>query len=980
MVVTSSSLTIPPPFAGRDREIALLNDCLTAAQSGQGSLVLISGEAGIGKSALADRLGRAAENASATVLTGHCYDRAETPPYGPWIEIARRVETLPGAANAPPVPHLDGATSQSDLFARARDFLAALSSERPLLLVLEDLHWADSASLDLLRFIARGLDDMSLLLVVTYRGEDVDRHHPLAKLVPLLVREAPTARIGLRPLDGEAARVLVRARYTLAEEKVDRLATYLIERTEGNALFMTELLRSLEEEQLLDHLDQPSYADVLARTPVPALLQQIVDDRLSRLGDETAALLSIAAVIGQEVPLAVWQAVSGKDEETLLDAAERAEAAHLVTSSGRGDSIRFTHALIHDVLYEHVPSLRRSRLHRRVAEALIVLPAPDPDAVAYHFQQAGDERAAEWLVRAGERAEDAYALMTAAARYEAAFALLDAQHGNPVERGWLRLLAAALRRFQDLDHALGWAQEAVQLAATVDNPSLSARAQALLGLLMSYRGDNHTAVATIAAAMDAIDRLPPGIGTVHRREQEIDKLANRGTLIEGLAYGGRLTEARVRGEAYLARFSAPATTPVEFGAIANVHSGLSLAYAFQGEPDRARRSYAAAVSAYHAIDQHVWAFVNLREDLMFAVLPYQADDLAEREWVAEAAERTARWVVERGGHANPHLARHARVPLLVLEGRWREARGILELPGTPDHTHSGRLRAYYLGTIARAQGDAETAWRCVHELPHIRATSEPGEGVGQLPVQFQRLAAGLALDAEDLPTARRWLDLHRRWLDFMDATLGRSELAEMEAEWHRAASDPKRARDHAEQALAHAISPPQSLALIAAHRMLGILDSDVGELAAAEDHFAQALTLADACRAPYERALTLLARAELAVAQGDRPTATVLLDEVRATCTPMDAYVALAHVDRLAAGLVQDGAVTSPRAAPPAGLTAREVEVLRLMAVGLSNVEIAERLYLSPNTVKVHVARILAKIEVHNRAAATEFALRHGLV
>ena len=217
MDVRSSSPTPPPPLVGRDRELALLHDRLTAARDGRGSLVLIGGEAGIGKTALADALCREAADAGAHVLTGHCYDRTETPPYGPWIEIARRVQALPDAANAPPVPRLDGATSQADLFAQARDFLVALTAARPLVLVLEDLHWADSASLDLLRFVARGIDELPLLLVATYRGEDVDRRHPLAALVPLLVREAPTERLGLRPLDTAAAQALVRARYDLAE-------------------------------------------------------------------------------------------------------------------------------------------------------------------------------------------------------------------------------------------------------------------------------------------------------------------------------------------------------------------------------------------------------------------------------------------------------------------------------------------------------------------------------------------------------------------------------------------------------------------------------------------------------------------------------------------------------------------------------------------------------------------------------------------
>src|SRR4051794_12595876 len=241
MDVRSLSPTAPPPLVGRDRELALLDERLTAAQGGRGSLVLIAGEAGIGKTALADCLARAAMDAQLTVLAGHCYDRTETPPYGPWREIGRRVEALPDAVNAPPVPRLDGATSQADLFAQAHDFLAALTTLRPAVLVLEDLHWADRASLDLLRFVAHGLGDLPLLLVGTYRSEELDRRHPLAALVPLLVREGPTARLDLRPFGTEAARALVRARYNLAEHTVQRLAAYLIERTEGNALFLTEL-------------------------------------------------------------------------------------------------------------------------------------------------------------------------------------------------------------------------------------------------------------------------------------------------------------------------------------------------------------------------------------------------------------------------------------------------------------------------------------------------------------------------------------------------------------------------------------------------------------------------------------------------------------------------------------------------------------------------------------------------------------------
>jgi DNA-binding CsgD family transcriptional regulator len=967
-----------PFLVGRDRELEVLNDRLLAAQGGRGSLVLIGGEAGIGKTALADRIASAATDAQLPVFTGHCYDRTETPPYGPWIQIAERIEHYPGA-NAPPALRLDGMTSQSDLFAQARTFLAALSGQRPLMLVLEDLHWADNASLELLRFLAHGLTEMPLLLVATYRNEDIDRRHPLTTTIPMLVREAPTERLNLRPLDAAAVQTLVSARYKIAPPIAQQLAAYLIARTEGNALFMTELLRSLDDDGLLNRLDVQSITEIVAQTSVPTLLKQIIDDRLSRLGDESAAMLAIAAVIGQETPIALWRAVTSADEETLLTAAERAEAAHLITASPRGTAIRFTHALIHDVLYEHVPALRRRRIHVRVADALAASPSPDPDTMAYHLQQAGDERAAEWLVRAAERADEAYALVMAAERYEAAITLLDAQHGDPAERGWLRLLAAVQRRHEDRHQAIVWTEEAEALADEAGDPSLVARALALRGVLLGFRGDYRIAMESVAAAVDMIDRLPPGTGTARRREQQIDVAVNRGTLVAGLAYGGRFAEARSQGERYLAQYGASATAPNQLGALADVHHGLAIAYTFQGEPVLARQSWAAAIAAYRASDNHVLALANQRVELIVTVLPYQADDLAEREQVAAATEQLAIWAIERGARVNENLPQYARVPLLVLEGRWHEARRILDPPDPSELVMIPRARPYYLGILARAQGDPELAWRCVRETWQASRETEPGERMGTLQVHFNLLAVGLALDAGDLPTARRWLDFHRRWLDFMDATLWRSEAETLEAAWHRAVGDAVRAREHAERALAHATSPRQPLALLAAHRTLGTLATEAGDRASAEDHFSMALALADACKAPYERSLTLLAQAELALAEGDRERATLMLDEVQAICIPMDARLALDHAERISAKLAQDSRSGGTRKAFPAGLTAREVEVLQLVATGLSNAEIADRLYLSPNTVKVHVARVLGKIGVRNRAAATEFAIRHRL-
>jgi DNA-binding NarL/FixJ family response regulator len=155
--------------------------------------------------------------------------------------------------------------------------------------------------------------------------------------------------------------------------------------------------------------------------------------------------------------------------------------------------------------------------------------------------------------------------------------------------------------------------------------------------------------------------------------------------------------------------------------------------------------------------------------------------------------------------------------------------------------------------------------------------------------------------------------------------------------------------------------------------MFGILATDAGDQESAEEHFTAALALADACRAPFERALTLIAHAELLVVTNDYRRARALLDEARALCLPLDALPALAQIAHLTVHLDATGDH------PPAGLSMREVEVLRLVAAGLSNAEIAARLFLSTNTVRVHIANIFAKIGVHDRAAATAFARQHGL-
>jgi DNA-binding CsgD family transcriptional regulator len=336
--------------------------------------------------------------------------------------------------------------------------------------------------------------------------------------------------------------------------------------------------------------------------------------------------------------------------------------------------------------------------------------------------------------------------------------------------------------------------------------------------------------------------------------------------------------------------------------------------------------------------------------------------------------------------------------VLYLEGQWAETRRAGQAALAVAHGIWQVLPRLILGALARTQGQADLAWDTVRDaLPQGPAT-EPGDTVYLAAVLAQRLAAALALDAGDLSAARAWLAAHDRWLAWSGSVLGRAEGHLLWSAYHRSADAAAPARRHAEWALAHATEPRQPLALLVAHRLLGELDTEVGNHAEAEAHLDQALALADACAAPYERALTLLALADacaapyeraltlLALAElhaaGGRPgQASAPLDEARAVFARLEAKPALARADALAAGLLQAPSPPTGSRAPdyPAGLSAREAEVLRLVAQGLTNAQVADRLSLSPRTVDRHLNSVYTKLGVSSRSAATRFALEHGL-
>jgi DNA-binding CsgD family transcriptional regulator len=280
-----------------------------------------------------------------------------------------------------------------------------------------------------------------------------------------------------------------------------------------------------------------------------------------------------------------------------------------------------------------------------------------------------------------------------------------------------------------------------------------------------------------------------------------------------------------------------------------------------------------------------------------------------------------------------------------------------------------------LGPLARAQGNSARAWSIVRTVFPGGPETEPGElsFLDALPVI--RLAAALATDADDLPSAHAWLAMHDRWLGWSGALLGKAEGAIGWSAYHAAAGDLAQAHDAATHALERASEPRQPLALLAVHRCLGELDTDAGRYAEAAAHLETALALAEACNTVYERALTLLSLAALKQATDDGTAMTALLDEARPLCASLGATPLLARADALAV----QRPVAVAAVAYPDGLTEREVDVLREIAAGRSNKEIADILSISGRTVDRHIANLYTKIGAHNKADAASYAFRHRL-
>ncbi len=956
--------------------------------------MLVSGEAGIGKTTLVQGLIYEAEERNCLVLTGGCYDLTTTPPYGPWIEITRAY--LAPDDSLPDLPDqfrqgggMAGIDSQEELFELIRAFFAAVSSQRPLVLVLEDLHWADPASLEALRYLSRSLGDAEILLVVTYRDDEITRDHELYPLLPVLVRESRAQRIHLNPLDQQAIHELVECRYALSEPDVARLVAHLVARSEGNPFFAGEILQGLEEEQVLEASSEGWRLGLLEHVHVPALLRQVLDVRFSRLSSETRAALQIASVIGHTVPLLLWQEVGGFDSQAIDRVITEALETRMLEEVATADALQFHHALLREALYESLSFGQRRMVHLRIAEALSAMPNPDPDEVAHHFQHAADPRAISWLIRAGVRAEGSYAIRAAVRHYETVDRLLKASPRTTQGHGWLHLRICDMLVNTDMERSLAYFEEAMSISLRDKDQVLTAFSLSKHGLLRCVQGDLETGLQEMERAIAIMDQVTEeqlesanqAIASLFPSEifsdsrvasgsvfYKIGRLPGVNHLIHvytlWLAIAGRFQDALDIGTPFVQQAEAATDDRMLIQDTCGVaYFGLGIAASWLGQLQEARKWFVLALDAFTALGHHHMVR-NVESRRLEHLLVYHADRLPDRRQAAGAAHAAAERV---GGTWGGYPANMFALPLDMVEGRWDDAR-VLVRRSFGDHLSSGRdIRRWVLGVLGSELRNEQLA-AAIHAdvqkiLPDGPAT-EPGRCAFAYALVAQRLSADVALEVGDLETARAWIVAQDRWLERSGSVRGQAENHLLWGRYHRIAGDLEMARWHADQALAHASTPRQPLAIIAAQRYIGRLAVEAERFDEATDHLQASLELAERCEAPYEQALTMLAMAELAVRRGDLLEARRLLRDVRATCESLDAQRTLDRVNQLLATM-------SERAdAYPAGLSAREVEVLEQAATGMTNAEIGETLYISPRTVAQHLRSVYNKLGVNSRTAA----------
>ncbi|MGW6280267.1 ATP-binding protein [Kribbella sp. NPDC055071] len=928
---------VSPVLISRESELAALRTAYSRVESGQSVTVLVSGEAGIGKSRL---VSTAVGDIGGTplVLTGDCLELgADGTPWVPFVAILRNLlrewgpdrlrAALPvgGSALAGWLPELslpEAPGGHLRLFGEVLALLLQAAAERPLVLVVEDLHWADASSRELFVYLVRNLDAHAVLLIGTVRTGELPSGHPTRQLLAEIGRRAEVVRLDLAPLGRQEVSALLAA---IEGRPPDPVASSAIHRrSNGNPLFV-EALRA-------------------AGTANSDGLTTLLLDRVADLSPSARKVLATIAVAGGTVSDELLAEVSG---EPVDDAVRELIERHQVAVHDDGYAIR--HDLIREAVYGALLPGERRRLHSRYAEA-IAAGSDSSAALAEHWTVAGEPAkalVAAW--QAAAAAERQYAYDEHLNLLDRVLSLWTAESAELIGVSRATVQELATEASFTTGRSVAGVEHASAALADIDAVKEPLRRAALLRLrgLLQCRIDG----GGTDDLLRALELVPEGTAD-----------ALRGRLLAGLAFtefvGSPGTAARQHAKQALEL----AERVGDLQVLADAKLILGGVLLHEGGPVKVAELLQEARAAAAAVgDQHTQLTSLQWEGLAMNL----NGELEQAVALLEEAERLAEsWGRMR---ARGSMLAQNRATALILLGRWDEALSLLDtaLAAGPPAWYDASLRLLVADIAARrgeydhaaeqfalmpvSPGTATELWR--QSVP-VRIMLEIGRG--DLAAADRLLADLLAVLPEylDVDSTGPGVYLAASRLEY--AARGKQQLTVRAEDFRRKIP----------------VSEPQWLDVEAVLRSGDALAD--GSLAAWDSAVEAWRRRGDV----YEIALALTSAAKAALGSNNKSGARRRLEEARAIAAGLSAVPLLAEID----GLSERAGLSDDVPASALGLTAREVVVLKTLARGLSNAEIARELFVSPNTVATHVARILRKLEVTTRTEAAAVAHRFGLV
>jgi DNA-binding CsgD family transcriptional regulator len=970
-------------FAGRARELAMLRALLPRSVGEGRRAALIAGEPGSGKSRLARELAHAAANDGAIVLYGDCDGVVESP-YGPFAAALERLvrhadpEVLRGhlgpgggeltrlypdldawVGDLPRAVYSDPDTERHRLHTAVTDLLVGLGRDAPLLLVLEDVHWADTSTLQLMRHLVRSGAEARMLLVATYRDAESHRPTELADMLVDVGRTEGVTRIRLGGLSEREIEEFVRL--ATGVQPAPELTETVRDLTEGNAFLVTELWRKLVES---DAVAIGAYTARLARPAgelgVPTTVREVVEQRLSRLSAQANDVLTLAGVAGAEIELETLRRSAIVDSESLLGAIDETVGAGLLVEAPRhGLAYRFAHELVRRAVTDRLSATRKADLHLRVAEALEAgWQQGDSRAVlaalAHHYAAAaplgGIERAVDYNLLAADSAVAALSFEEAVVRFRTA---LELGVRDRAERADVMLrLGDACHRSGRADEALEVFARTAELAGSLRAPELLARA-AIGFETACWRPAIHDA--------GAVELLERAVAALPREDSELRAEVHR-ALARALELRGE------PGRAALERDEAIAISRRRHD---RRTLAMTLAQAYWSRGSSTNEDVNRMLQESRLLGVELGDDEIQCEALAWLVPSYVVlcDHHAARDSLAELFVVTRRL-------SQPfflHVAEHYASALALCDGDLAAAEGAAARSQEWGRVLTGRdasgVFAIQMFGIRREQG------RLAELAPVIRLLDDDVLNTSWRP-GLAIVLAEMGMEDEARKEVRRILS---DGLGALRPSLWLASLVYL-ADTCAALGDADAARVIYPELAAYAGSNVMVGHLVSCYgaidRYLGTTATVLGEWDTAEAWFQSALALNTQLGARTWLAHTAYAYARMLLARGgknDRSHARAQLG----LALGLAQEVGLPGLIRRATSIGED---IQPSPSPPDGLSVREVEVLAELARGRSNREIGSVLHISEHTAANHVRAILRKTRCANRTEAAAYALRRGLV